>query len=262
MDAISTRSSFTMPKSTHRRRHPAPRGSNAVVWNAITPAPAGSRRTQASPARDRRRNGWRRSDSNRRPPACKAGALPLSYAPGGQTLAGDTAATGAVRHRAYRGSAAIGRPAARADHRLRHPSGGFSAPQARKMGQGGLEPPTPRLSSVCSNQLSYWPSGPAPRPAQHPGHDPDTTRTGARSDTTQRETRAREPPRARPRPRPVATRPGQARRRASRGERGAGAGRNRLPRAACGMERVVRIGRQPRPRQMPRSAPAAFLERR
>lgn len=26
---------------------------------------------------------WRRSDSNRRPPACKAGALPLSYAPAG-----------------------------------------------------------------------------------------------------------------------------------------------------------------------------------
>src|SRR4051794_21657982 len=25
------------------------------------------------------------------------------------------------------------------------------------MGQGGLEPPTPRLSSVCSDQLSYWP---------------------------------------------------------------------------------------------------------
>ena len=28
---------------------------------------------------------WRRSDSNRRPPACKAGALPLSYAPSGET---------------------------------------------------------------------------------------------------------------------------------------------------------------------------------
>ena len=27
------------------------------------------------------------------------------------------------------------------------------------MGQGGFEPPTPRLSSVCSNQLSYWPQG-------------------------------------------------------------------------------------------------------
>jgi hypothetical protein len=31
------------------------------------------------------------------------------------------------------------------------------------VGQGGFEPPTPRLSSVCSNQLSYRPSilGPA-----------------------------------------------------------------------------------------------------
>ncbi|GBQ47748.1 hypothetical protein AA0498_0604 [Acidomonas methanolica] len=38
------------------------------------------------------------------------------------------------------------------------------APQAHRytqhattnvVGQGGLEPPTPRLSSVCSNQLSY-----------------------------------------------------------------------------------------------------------
>ena len=27
----------------------------------------------------------------------------------------------------------------------------------RMVGQGGLEPPTPRLSSVCSNQLSYRP---------------------------------------------------------------------------------------------------------
>ena len=36
------------------------------------------------------------------------------------------------------------------------------------MGQGGLEPPTPRLSSVCSDQLSYWPPAPAraPRTAQ------------------------------------------------------------------------------------------------
>ena len=25
------------------------------------------------------------------------------------------------------------------------------------VGPGGLEPPTPRLSSVCSNQLSYEP---------------------------------------------------------------------------------------------------------
>ena len=28
-------------------------------------------------------------------------------------------------------------------------------PKVMVMGQGGFEPPTPRLSSVCSNQLSY-----------------------------------------------------------------------------------------------------------
>ncbi len=43
------------------------------------------------------------------------------------------------------------------------------APTARPetMGQGGLEPPTPRLSSVCSNQLSYWPPTSAtPKPKE------------------------------------------------------------------------------------------------
>ena len=30
-------------------------------------------------------------------------------------------------------------------------------PGAQLVGLGGLEPPTPRLSSVCSNQLSYRP---------------------------------------------------------------------------------------------------------
>ena len=30
------------------------------------------------------------------------------------------------------------------------------------VGQGGFEPPTPRLSSVCSNQLSYWPKDKPP----------------------------------------------------------------------------------------------------
>ena len=57
------------------------------------------------------------------------------------------------------------------------------------MGQGGLEPPTPRLSSVCSNQLSYWPpsllppspptEGPSSRPAPTGAARPD------RSGTTQ-----------------------------------------------------------------------------
>ena len=42
----------------------------------------------APPRGPRERAGWRRSDSNRRPPACKAGALPLSYAPQGGGRAG------------------------------------------------------------------------------------------------------------------------------------------------------------------------------
>ena len=65
---------------------------------------------------------WRRSGSNRRPPACKAGALPAELRP---------------------------RPVPSRPTRPARPAG---------MGQGGLEPPTPRLSSVCSNQLSYWPA--------------------------------------------------------------------------------------------------------
>ena len=40
------------------------------------------------------------------------------------------------------------------------------------MGQGGLEPPTPRLSSVCSNQLSYWPQAPIARPPNRRTHFP------------------------------------------------------------------------------------------
>ena len=68
---------------------------------------------------------WRWTGSNRRPPACKAGALPIELHPP------NWIATRATNPRA-------------------------SLKPARTMvGQGGLEPPTPRLSSVCSNQLSY-----------------------------------------------------------------------------------------------------------
>lgn len=82
---------------------------------------------------------WRRSVSNRRPPACKAGALPLSYAPTSQPGTGSNPSP--------------------------QPFGPSRAPSPDQLvGQGGLEPPTPRLSSVCSNQLSYWPK--AERPPQ------------------------------------------------------------------------------------------------
>lgn len=82
---------------------------------------------------------WRRSDSNRRPPACKAGALPTELRPQRRT----PGPTGPTR---------------------RHPRKG-----AARMGQGGLEPPTPRLSSVCSNQLSYWPKNQSLGCVRHSG---------------------------------------------------------------------------------------------
>jgi len=61
--------------------------------------------------------------------------------------------------------------------------GDFSFAKGKgEMGQGGLEPPTPRLSSVCSNQLSYWPS---PQPGRERGptrtqHEPKRSATCAR----------------------------------------------------------------------------------
>ncbi len=63
---------------------------------------------------------WSQSGSNRRPPACKAGALPAELWP---------------------------RNLAR------------SKPATLMVGLAGFEPATPRLSSVCSNQLSYRPPG-------------------------------------------------------------------------------------------------------
>ena len=64
---------------------------------------------------------WRRTGSNRRPPACKAGALPTELRP--------------------RRPRAAPQP----------------APASHLVGQGGFEPPTSRLSSARSNQLSYKP---------------------------------------------------------------------------------------------------------
>ena len=110
---------------------------------------------------------WRRPDSNRRPPACKAGALPTELRP-----------QNSRHHRRHpprgdgsRRSAA--RPARWAGTPRSPPGDCLRAPQrAKAMGQGGLEPPTPRLSSVCSDQLSYWP----PAPARHRRHAGSNTR--------------------------------------------------------------------------------------
>ena len=53
------------------------------------------------------------------------------------------------------------------------------------MGQGGLEPPTPRLSSVCSNQLSYWPPTSAlPKPPKEVLGKPSPSQGRNTPDTT------------------------------------------------------------------------------
>ena len=72
---------------------------------------------------------WSQTGSNRRPPACKAGALPAELWP----LPG------------LRSAFALLRPGTRSTDCL------------AVVGLGGLEPPTSRLSSARSNQLSYKP---------------------------------------------------------------------------------------------------------
>ncbi len=80
--------------------------------------PKGDRSSVPSvPAKPLPKKWWRRTGLNRRPPACKAGALPLSYAP---------------------------------EHVMRRCPG-------KVVGPGRLELPTSRLSSARSNQLSYEP---------------------------------------------------------------------------------------------------------
>src|SRR5476649_2384007 len=75
---------------------------------------------------------WRMTGSNRRPPACKAGALPAELIPQSYT-----------------------------DNRYPHllPRGNRSAPATAEtvVGLDGFEPSTPALSRRCSNRLSYRP---------------------------------------------------------------------------------------------------------
>ena len=89
----------TMPSSTHSHSHshnqpfrftcqttrpqPSP-GIHAQAAPAANPSCSKAARHAGKtpgPLNSAPRKPWRRSDSNRRPPACKAGALPLSYAP-------------------------------------------------------------------------------------------------------------------------------------------------------------------------------------
>jgi hypothetical protein len=84
---------------------------------------------------------WRWTVSNRRPPACKAGALPLSYTP-----------------RRNNRMKVLWFFLERKNFFLQKEAKTLIHTSQSLVGQGGVEPPTPRLSSVCSNQLSYWPN--------------------------------------------------------------------------------------------------------
>ncbi len=120
----------------------------------------------------------------RRPPACKAGALPLSYSPAGDFHANSSASQEEETTSLARYRAATQCVAGRSSMLRRILSDRRSA-ASRKYGQGGLEPPTPRISSGCSNQLSYWPRY-AGSPQFHQGegcavgarHDPEGSRPG------------------------------------------------------------------------------------
>ena len=130
------------PRSSRARRRPSwpgPMPGQAVV-------PCRSADVPKLPLRAGRPrfglpNWWRRTDSNRRPPGCKPGALPLSYAPEPSSCA-------------LQGS------------RIWLEIG-------KVVGPGRFELPTSRLSSARSNQLSYEPvpeagrrrwEPPSPRP--------------------------------------------------------------------------------------------------
>jgi hypothetical protein len=77
---------------------------------------------------------WRQTGSNRRPEACKATALPTELCP---------------------------------QLDLHHATGVMCA-VTNMVGLGGLEPPTSRLSSARSNQLSYRPYFKKPCPIMRP----------------------------------------------------------------------------------------------
>ena len=93
---------------------------------------------------------WSQTGSNRRPPACKAGALPTElWPPQGSDISHRSSENIAVRALSdYRHQQLI---------RTRLQIADASMPDLELVGLGRLELPTSRLSSARSNQLSYKP---------------------------------------------------------------------------------------------------------
>ena len=114
---------------------------------AITPGLAGVQESSRCPEGTGAGAGgwWSQSGSNRRPPACKAGALPTELWPPGSLPN---------------------------ERRMRHTDG---VRGGLVVGLGGFEPPTSPLSGVRSNQLSYRPGARSSAQARDPellGHQP------------------------------------------------------------------------------------------
>jgi hypothetical protein len=93
---------------------------------------------------------WSQTGSNRRPPACKAGALPTELWP---LFA---AANSGRRPQSERPPASASLAARQPSYRRARRA--EAAERRRLVGLGRLELPTSRLSSARSNQLSYKPN--------------------------------------------------------------------------------------------------------
>ena len=116
-----------------QRETPEPRRSHRQFRSTMSKTLEQGRSLQITSRPDRNcpdQDWWRRSDSNRRPEACKAPALPTELRP---RISLESRQSRAARPWAAR----------------------YRRRGAKLVGQGRLELPTSRLSSARSNQLSY-----------------------------------------------------------------------------------------------------------
>ncbi len=103
------------------------------------------------------RSWWSQPGSNRRPLACKASALPAELWPPRLPFSPITSLrVSQQRSCTHEYTPLLASPAPRPRRKIRREMGAPN-PHLILVGLGGFEPPTPRLSSVCSNQLSYRP---------------------------------------------------------------------------------------------------------
>ena len=119
------------------------------------------------------RNWWSQTGSNRRPHACKARALPTELWP--------------LLKAVGSGRSAVAEPC--------EPAGSSDCPRPhcrlpKLVGLGGLEPPTSRLSSARSNQLSYKPGRRLFVTPRSKPKGPKTARVFPNPNVSERETKA------------------------------------------------------------------------